>query len=467
MSVMQETELSPGQLEALKRARLAYERNNLDYAITLLLQLVKEAPRYLAGRRLIRDISIKKHGESSKGAFKALNAMAFTPQILKAQSSAKKHPEEALATLEQVLASDPFNKQANELLSQIAKTLEMPATASFALETLQRANPQDLKNLHALGKLYLEAKDPRAREVYTAILNLKPNDGEAISNLKNAEAIGTLEKGWSSAGSYRDVLADKETALNLEQQNKITKSEEAIDQLIADHYARHQEEPQNLAHVRRIADLYRQKNDYTNALSYYQYGYELTGKTDPGLEKIIYEVRLKQYDDLIQQWKDFVSANSNDPEIKTHQATLETCQKQRADLVLQEAKNRVAKYPNDLQFRFELGEALFNAEDVGGAIPELQASLRQPNVRLQAMLLLSLCFKAKGQLDIAAKRLEEASSEIHGMDETKKNMLYQLGLIYLDMQQAEKSINAFKQIYEVDYGYRDVAQRVENFYQKP
>lgn len=466
MAVVLEKELTAGQLETLKRARVAYERNNLDYAIALLIQLVKEAPRFLAGRQLLRDISIKKQGGALKGASKAFNSMAFTPQLLMAQTSIKKNPEEAITAIEQVLASDPFNKQANDLLAQAAKIMDMPEVASMAHETLQRANPQDIKNLHALGKLYLEAKDPRARDVYAAILNLKPNDGDALSNLKNAEAIGTLQKGWSNAGSYRDVLADKDTALKLEQESKITKSDDAIDHLIAEHYARHQAEPQNVLHVRRIADLYRQKNDYPNALSYYQYAYELTGKTDPGIEKVIYEVRLKQYDELIQQWKNFIIGNPDDPEITVHQTTLETCQKQRTDLVLQEAKNRVSKYPNDLQFRFELGEALFNVGDVGGAIPELQSALRQPNVRLQAMLLLSLCFKSKGQFDIAAKRLEEASSEIISMDDTKKNILYQLGLIYQEMQQAEKSITAFKQIYEVDYGYRDVAQRVENFYQK-
>ncbi|MBX7157102.1 MAG: tetratricopeptide repeat protein [Verrucomicrobiae bacterium] len=465
MAVVQETELNAGQLETLKRARVAYERNNLEYAITLLLQLVKEAPRYLAGRQLLRDISIKKHG-SAKGGFMGLGSVASAPQLLKAQSAAKKNPEEALAVVEQVLSTDPFNKQANELLSQIAKTMDMSEVACLAHETLQRANPQDIKNLHALGRLYLEAKNPKARDVYAAILNIKPNDGEALSNLKNAEAIGTLQKGWASAGSYRDVLADKDTALKLEQESKITKSEEAIDQLIAEHYAKHQAEPKNILHARRIADLYRQKNDHTNALAYYQYAYDLSGKTDPGLEKIMYEVRLKQYDDLIQQWKTFIATNPNDPEIKTHQATLETCEKQRADLVLQEARNRVIKYPNDLQFRFELGEALYQAGDVGGAIPELQAALRQPNARLNAMFLLSLCFKTKGQLDIAAKRLEEASSEVLSMDDMKKNILYHLGLIYEEMKQPEKSINAFKQIYEVDYGYRDVAQRVENFYQK-
>lgn len=80
------------------------------------------------------------------------------------------------------------------------------------------------------------------------------------------------------------------------------------------------------------------------------------------------------------------------------------------------------------------------------------------------MTLLSLCFRAKGMLDMAAKRLEEADAELRAMDDSKKDILYNLGLIYEDMGDKAKAIDAFKKIYEVDYGYRDVARRVEDSY---
>jgi hypothetical protein len=34
------------------------------------------------------------------------------------------------------------------------------------------------------------------------------------------------------------------------------------------------------------------------------------------------------------------------------------------------------------------------------------------------------------------------------------------------MGEREKSLNCMKQIYEVDYGYKDVADRVESSYQR-
>ena len=43
-------------------------------------------------------------------------------------------------------------------------------------------------------------------------------------------------------------------------------------------------------------------------------------------------------------------------------------------------------------------------------------------------------------------------------------VLYELGLIHDKVASKDDALNCFKQIYEVDYGYRDVAHRVESSY---
>jgi hypothetical protein len=42
--------------------------------------------------------------------------------------------------------------------------------------------------------------------------------------------------------------------------------------------------------------------------------------------------------------------------------------------------------------------------------------------------------------------------------------MYNLGLVYERMGNMEKSLECMKEIYEVDYGYLDVAERVEASY---
>ena len=133
--------------------------------------------------------------------------------------------------------------------------------------------------------------------------------------------------------------------------------------------------------------------------------------------------------------------------------------------MLGEARKRVERNPTDLQYRFELGEQLVLAGHYKEATPELQKARSNPNTRTRALNLLGRCYSERNMLDLAAKTLNDAAAEIPGMDGTKKDILYNLGLVYERMGDKEKALDCMKQIYEVDYGFLDVAQRVESSYE--
>jgi tetratricopeptide (TPR) repeat protein len=145
---------------------------------------------------------------------------------------------------------------------------------------------------------------------------------------------------------------------------------------------------------------------------------------------------------------------------------LKSAKKKRSELLIDEARKRVERNPTDLQLRFELGEHLTNAGQYREALPELQRARQNPNARLKAMNLLGRCYRELGMLDLAAKQLDEAAEEMLVMDAVKKEIVYNLGLVYEQMGDDEKYIDAMKKIYEADYGYRDVARRVESSYDR-
>jgi tetratricopeptide (TPR) repeat protein len=145
---------------------------------------------------------------------------------------------------------------------------------------------------------------------------------------------------------------------------------------------------------------------------------------------------------------------------------LEELKKQRAAFVLTDARERVDRNPTDLLAHFDLAVALMDAGEHQEAIGHLQRARSNPSVRLKAMGQLGQCYVARGMNDLAAKTLSDAVSELTAMDAVKKDLLYNLGLVYETMGQHDKCIDCLKQIYEVDYGYRDVAGRVEGSYAK-
>ena len=60
--------------------------------------------------------------------------------------------------------------------------------------------------------------------------------------------------------------------------------------------------------------------------------------------------------------------------------------------------------------------------------------------------------------------MNEAVKEILSFTNEKKELLYELGVVYEKMGRKDDYLNCMKEIYNNDYGYRDVASRVESSY---
>ena len=98
------------------------------------------------------------------------------------------------------------------------------------------------------------------------------------------------------------------------------------------------------------------------------------------------------------------------------------------------------------------------------AIPELQQARQNPHIRTKALLLLGRCFERKNMNDLAVNAFTDASKELSVMDNTKKEVLYELAMVFEKINKRDEYLEALKEIYNNDYGYRDVAKRVESSY---
>jgi tetratricopeptide (TPR) repeat protein len=285
---------------------------------------------------------------------------------------------------------------------------------------------------------------------------------------KDSAARASMKTGgWTQAESYRDLIKDKDAAVSLEQQSRMALTGESLEQQIEETYARHQAEPESVDYARKLGALHEQKEDTENAIAWYQYAADLTHGSDAGLIRKVSDLQRARSEQEIAAHEAFLARHG--PEAADYSArseALSLARKKRAELLIEEARKRSERNPTDLQLRYELGEHLLQAGRFREALPELQRARQNPNARLKAMNLLGRCYRELGMLDLAAKQLEDAAKEITTMDTMKKEIVYNLGLVYEQMGDAEKSIAAMKQIYETDYGYRDVAERVERSYER-
>jgi tetratricopeptide (TPR) repeat protein len=466
MSLKEERDLNPTSRDQVKRAQAAAQSKNFDYAVSLMQAVLKDEPLFLKGRQFLRAVEIQKYKSMSSFA-KQMQKISISG--ITKMGAAKKTPQEQLIQAEEALVQNPYDQKANEAIGEAGVALGYPEFKCFAYETLSSNKPDDKAILNTLAVAYMETKDfPKAVSTYERILEIDPRDGDALSGMKNAQAANAAVKGnWETAektGDFRASLKSKGEAEQLEQEAKVVKSADAIEEQINVNFARHQAEPTNPNHSKAIAALFVQRNDYGSAIQWYEHAFEAGGRIDSSLEKTIGDLKLKKVEQELSALRQELSEQA-EPEAQAQvQAAIEEKDKELNDVRLYQAEARVRAQPNEGEFRYDLGEALYKIGQYKRATEELQQSLKQPSVRYQALNLMGQAFLKRGMLDFAIKQLVLAQSELLPMDEIKKEITYNLGLAYEVARQPEKSLDQWKMIYEYDMSYRDVSARVEASY---
>lgn len=442
--------------ELYEKAMAAMERGNLDYAMDMFTSALEIEPRLLRARKFLRAAAVKKFKDAKGGAMThAISSLTGLPQVLAVKAQLAKKPAEALKSAEKLIRKDPLNLTFVNLLAQAAAAAEMPEVAIQTLEIARDHYPKNVDILKDLGRLYIETNQTHeARTTYETLNELRPNDPMIIKALKDTAALDTMRKGgWSEASSYRDVMKDAKEAVILEQESKAVKSEKDISALIIEMQGKVEREPENVNYKRHLADLLARADRYEEALAVLTEAHEATGKTDPQIDRALSALRLRHFDFQIEGLQKAGDAAGAGQKTQEKDA-----------FVLEDAADRVKRYPNDLQYRYDLGVILFERERLNEAIQEFQLAQRNPQRRIRSLYYLAMCFKQKNQLDIAMEQLQKAASELSLMDDTKKDILYEMGTVAEQMGRREEAAKHFKEIYSVDIGYRDVAAKIEKAY---
>ncbi|MEW6305088.1 MAG: tetratricopeptide repeat protein [Verrucomicrobiota bacterium] len=447
--------------ELFDKGNSAAERSNWDYALAIYNQALIKEPGFLECRQALRAAQIKKLGDASGFFKKVLGTASSSPALAKAQVLLRTKPVEALAAAEQVLNTDPNSATALKLLADAALVVDLPKTAVFAMEQARRSAPQDRAIAMGLAEAYKAAKEMgKAEGIYGELLRANPRDAEVASLYKDASASKTLNEGGynkleGGQGSYRDILKDKEESVLLEQEKKQMKSEEFTLKLIDEKEDKLREDPSNFPLAKEVAELYASIKNYDRAIKYFNMLLAIEGIGDAEMEKKVTEWTMRRFD------RNLAQLDPNAPDFAEREAQLKS---EKDAFLLEDTKRRAEKYPNDLQIRYELGVLSYNAGKIAEAIQEFQKAQNNAHRRIQSITYLGRCFAKRGMNDLAVKQFQAAIKEKLTFDEEKKELIYELGCVFEKMGKKAEAIEQFKQIYETDIGYRDVAAKVEAFY---
>ncbi|MEC9331670.1 MAG: hypothetical protein VX409_04470 [Verrucomicrobiota bacterium] len=454
MEEKSQKEVHPQARDYFEKGIAALRKDNLDYASKLFEQSLKKEPGFFECREALRLNQFKR--AEKKSSFSKIFSKTTSSSLLpKGQLALRNNPVEAIEVAEQILNEDPYSVMGNKLLGEAASILGFHKTALFAWEWVMKQQPGDKKNTINYCDALVEAGElAKADECCSELAKSYPEDLAVLQLSKNLSARLTMSEGGydkvaAGEADYRAVLKDESEAVLLEQENRRSEQESTAASLIKEYEKRLESDNNNLKLIRSLAELHGRKKDFNRSVEYYELFNKTNLRSDAGVDRAIVRAKLSNYDQRIE------SADSE---------RVEQLRKERDCFEIEQVQQLAESYPSDLSLRFELGVLQFKADDIQSAIKSFQRAQGSPHREIASLTYLGQCFSKRGMNDMAARTLQNALDKKEVMDNEKMDLYYQLGCVLEEIGKKEESIEQFKQIYERDIDYRDVADRVDAYY---
>ena len=444
----------------------ALEKKNYDYAIEMLLQVVLEEPLFADARRELHRAEREKFQEHPHSLFSLIFTRLnnFIPFLLALYHDSRKHNEKAIAFYEDLLKSEPQNKLLLRKIAHLALKNQWVDVAIIAFESLAEIHSDNAALAKQLGDLYRDKQDvEKASYYFKKSLEIKPHDQQVSKALKDLEALRTIQRGkWEESGSYRGKIKDEKVAHDLEMESKKSQIDSVAGDKIALLKKAIQENPDEATVWIELIDFYLRVERFeelepliAQAQTKFPQSEQLTGR--------VFQFKKKQLRRDIDRIDTALTAEPSNTELIAQKNKLSGELNEYERTILE---NKVALYPNDLSLKYELGDAYFQIGSFDKSIAEFQQAVKDPALAVKALNKLGLSFYHKGMYDLAILQFNKALGKIPSINAASKEIIYNLGTTLEVTGKIEEAMEAYKKIYEVDISYRDVSQKIENFYKK-
>jgi tetratricopeptide (TPR) repeat protein len=323
-----------------------------------------------------------------------------------------------------------------------------------------------LKLMEAFSKV--QAFD-RAVKAGEQAVKMDPLDGKLAAEVRNLAAQATMSQGGydlaGQAGGFRANIRDAEKQRQLEEQERIVKTEETIDRLVRtaeEDYLKRPEDPHaTTLYVKRLTERGRPE-DLKRARVVLKKAYETTKQFR--FREMDGDLKLRLARNEVGKYRE---AAEKEPGNAQAQRNYQAAQQQFLKMETDEYRLRVDNYPTDLGLKFELGRRLFETGDIDNAIPLFQESQNEAKRRVESQNMLAQAFLRIDYTDEAIHTFRSAiESHKVGGDETGMALKYGLMTALQAKAEKERELSAAEEadklassIATQQFNYRDIRQR--------
>ncbi len=268
----------------------------------------------------------------------------------------------------------------------------------------------------------------RAVHAAEAALNMDRTDGQLQAYIRELAAQATMTRGGydktGQAGGFRENIRDAQKQQQLEEADRISKTDETIDRLLLAAKTELESRPGDLPTIEKYCKLLLERGrpqDEERAHVLYMRAH--ADSKAFRFREMAGDIRIRQARRKIQSLKKMLEGA---PQEESGQRMLAQAQDEMARLELEEYKLRVEAYPSDLTRKFELGKRFFAVGEFNESITCLQEAQADPKNRVPALLMLGQSFLRIQWIDESIGTFRQALEMRDVMPETNLELRYWL-----------------------------------------
>jgi len=447
-------------------ARRCVDKGERDYAHDLLSQCVTEDPGNLIYLQHFLANLAQKYGNNKKGARLAgLKIKSARSTLVKA--AGRGEWREAFQAACNALRFNPWDTATITALADACAEIGSHESEVFLMRWALEVNPKAVVvNRRAATAFARMGQFDAAIGCWRRVEQTKPGDQEAAKAISQLSVEQTIQKGGYQTESLHGEakVADLESAVrasmargrkevgaDVSQRPATANQEQPLLDAI-------QQEPAEVSNYLALAKLFTSQHRLREAEQMLTQALAVTGGGDLNVREQLEEAQLAR----VHQQVDIARRRAEQEKTPEAAELAKRMAVQANHVELEIYAARVAREPGSLMLKYELGLRLKRAGKFKEAISAFQAARDEARHKALVQVHLGESFQHIRQFKLALASYEAAVEAADTMEpDVQKLALYRAGVLAAELKEVERAEKYLTELAAIDFGYRDVADRLD------
>lgn len=431
--------------QAFEAANMQMRQGQHDYATELFTQCVLGDPANPAYVQSFLANLKQKYSNNKKGSnLAALTGLGTRAMVKKA--AVQKDWMKVLKHGLDALKLNPWHVGTLRHLARACDQLGCLDCQLWFLRTALEYDPKDPEvNRECAIALRAKKQFDQAIACWHRVEQARPGDEEAARAIASLSVEKTIVEGKYGEETGVGKVAGRGAGLRGGDTVELT-PEQRLERDI-------RRNPKDLTKYKELSELYIREELFSKAAEVLARAVEVSGGDLVMCERLEDAQMRHLRQQLAKIEKQYQQSGREEDKRRYEEARRQVLEKD-----LEMCRKRVERYPNNLGYKFELGQRYQLMGKYNEAIAEYQAARNDPRRKGLCLLALGECFQKIQKYRLAMSHFEEAVQEIPERDaENRKKALYRAGKLAVVMRNVDLGEQYLTTLAGLDFGYKDVS----------